>query len=276
MHRHTSNGVKLLIYGDVVGKLGRAGVKLTIDEWKQKHGIDIVVANIENIAHGKGIGRSQIAELASAGVEIFTGGNHSIEGKDADIILNDETIPITRPLNMLPQTPGRGFLMFEKPTLPHPLLVINLMGQVNMKQHHNSPFYAADSALAEYGEATPWKIVDWHAEATSEKEIMGRYLDGKVSVVFGTHTHIPTADAQILPSGTGYISDIGMVGPYHSIIGVDVPSALVRFKQQVTHPPLHVVETGPIEVNAIVVELDNTGRAVDIRHLRTIIEHYTI
>lgn len=268
--------MKLLIYGDIVGKLGRLGVKLTVDEWKREHNIDVVIANVENIAHGKGIGRSQIAELASAGVEIFTGGNHSIEGKDADAILNDETISITRPLNMIPQTPGRGVLIFEKPALPRPLLVINLMGQVNMKQYHNSPFYAADAALEEYGAKTPWKIVDWHAEATSEKEIMGWYLDGKVSMVFGTHTHIPTADARILPHGTGYISDIGMVGPYHSIIGVDVPSALVRFKQQVTRPPLQVVETGPIEINAIMAELDDTGRTVDIRHLRKIIENYII
>ncbi len=267
--------MKLLIYGDVVGKLGRAGVKLTIDEWKKEHRIDVVLANIENVAHGKGIGASQIAELKSAGVEIFTGGNHSIEGKDAGAILNDETMFITRPLNMLPQTPGRGVLIFQKITLPHPLLIINLIGQVHMKQHFNSPFYAVDAALEEYASATPWKIVDWHAEATSEKEVMGWYLDGKVSAVFGTHTHIPTADARILPEGTGYISDIGMVGPHDSIIGVDVPSALVRFKQQVMRP-IQVVENGPIEVNALAIELHEDGRAVDIQHLRKIIENTTL
>ena len=267
--------MKLLIYGDVVGKLGRAGVKLTIDAWKKKYRIDVVIANVENVAHGKGIGRSQIAELASAGVEIFTGGNHSIAGKDAEGILNDETIHITRPLNMLPDTPGKGVLIFKKPLLPHSLLIINLIGQTHMKQHYNSPFYAVDEALAEYAATTPWKIVDWHAEATSEKEIMGWYLDGKVSAVFGTHTHTPTADARILPHGTGYISDVGMVGPHDSIIGVDVPSALVRFKQQVARQ-MQVVEDGPIEINAIVVEIDKNGRAVDIRHLRQIIEKYTI
>ena len=267
--------MKLLIYGDVVGKLGRAGVKLTLPEWKKEFSPDVVIANIENIAHGKGIGKAQIDELAAAGVDVFTGGNHSVDGKDADKILNDETIAILRPINMAREIPGRGFLLYDKKNLGAPLLVMNAVGQVNMKQHFDSPFYALDYLLNEQDSKTVYKILDWHAEATSEKEIMGWYLDGRVSLVFGTPTHIPSAGARIFPDGTGYISDIGMVGPHNSLIGVDVPSSIDRFKLQVARA-MDVVENGPIEVNAIFVELESDGKTVDIRHLRKIIGNYIL
>ncbi len=242
-------------------------MKHVLPEWNKKFSPDIVVANIENIAHGKGIGETQIKELKAAGVDIFTGGNHSIEGKDAGKILADETIPILRPANMSPGIAGRGALFYKN------ILAINLIGQVHMKQSYDSPFRAADKILEENKNETPFKIVDWHSEATSEKSVMGWYLDGKVSAVFGTHTHVPTADAKILPKGTAFISDIGMVGPYNSIIGVDIETSLTRFKNQIT-TPMNVVESGPIEVNAIFLELGGNGKAVDIKHLREIIEEY--
>lgn len=267
--------MKLLIYGDVVGKLGRAGVKLTLPEWKKEFSPDAVIANIENIAHGKGIGTSQIGELKNAGVEIFTGGNHSIEGKNATALLNDETLFITRPENMSRDLPGKGAVIFKKNGLSFPLLVINLIGQANMRHNYDSPFHSVDTILETYKNITPYKIVDWHAEATSEKSIMGWYLDGKVSAIFGTHTHVPTADAKILPQGSAYISDVGMVGPLNSIIGVDVPKSIIRFKNQ-TPIPMDTVENGPIEINAIFVEIGADGKAVDIKHLRKIIEKYTI
>src|SRR3989344_970381 len=235
--------MKLLIYGDVVGKLGRAGVKATLPLWKKEFSPDVVIANVENIAHGKGIGQKQILELRDAGVEIFTGGNHSVEGKDASKILADETMPITRPANMSSALPGRGMLMYQKAGLEKPLLVINLIGQVSMKQAYDSPFHAVDHILETEKEKTPYVIVDWHAEATSEKVVMGWYLDGNVSLVFGTHTHVPTADAKILPQGTAHISDIGMVGPHHSIIGVAIEPSLPRFRDQKI-VPLDVVEKG--------------------------------
>lgn len=262
--------MKLLIFGDVVGKLGRAGVKLTLPKWREKFAPDVVIANVENIAHGKGIGVSQIKELRDAGVDIFTGGNHSIEGKDAGKILSDETIPILRPANMSPNLPGRGAILFDVKQKSAKLLVINLIGQVHMRQNFDSPFHEIDKILAEYENKTPYKIIDWHAEATSEKVVMGHYLDGRVSAVFGTHTHVPTADAKILPHGTAYISDIGMVGPLNSIIGVEVEPAFKRFRDQI-HAPMDVVEAGPIEVNAILVDLGDNGLAVDIRHLREIV-----
>ena len=267
--------MKLLIYGDVVGKLGRAGVKLTLPEWKKEFAPDVVIANIENVAHGKGIGAKQIAELSDAGVEIFTGGNHSIEGKNAASILADETLFITRPANMSTSLPGKGVIVFKKNNLTHPLLIINLIGQVNMRQNYDSPFHAVDKILEIYGELTPYKIVDWHADATSEKSVMGWYLDGKVSAIVGTHTHVPTADSKILPQGSAYISDIGMVGPMNSIIGVDVATSIIRFKNQAPSP-MDVVENGPIEVNAVLIDIDDNGKAVDIKHLRKILINYTI
>src|SRR3989338_4609898 len=156
-------------------------------------------------------------------------------------------------------------------------------------QEYGSPFDAVDKILEEYGppageagNSTPYKILDWHADATSEKSVMGWYLDGKVSAVFGTHTHVPTADAKILPKGTAYISDIGMVGAYNSVIGVEIEPSIERFKKNIKNqknPP----ESGPIEVNAVYLELEEKGavhgevaRAVDIRHLREIVTEYRI
>src|SRR3989338_1302295 len=338
--------MKLLIYGDVVGKLGREGVKHTLSFWREKYSPDVVIANVENIMHGKGIGPAQIRELRDAGVNIFTGGNHSVEGKDVEKILNDETIAITRPANMREDLPGRGAVLYqirnqksdspagragirnegrvslesetaeskaeflqvfprprrggtrlsnspageyaglEKSAAETKLLVINLIGQVFMHQEYASPFIAIDKILEEYKGKTPFIILDWHADATSEKTIMGRYLDGKVSAVFGTHTHVPTADAKILPKGTAYISDIGMVGPYESIIGVEIEPSIERFVKNIKTPK-NPVETGPIEVNAILLELSDgiskpasakatAGKAVDIRHLREIVTEYKI
>lgn len=265
--------MKLLIFGDVVGKLGRQGVKTMLPVWREKFSPDVVIANAENIMHGKGIGPDQIKELRDAGVNIFTGGNHSLEGKDVEQILNDETIPITRPAN-IPNAPGRGVLLYEV-AAEVKLLVINLIGQVFMKQEYNSPFDAIDKILEENKNITPYIILDWHADATSEKSVMGWYLDGRVSLVYGTHTHVPSADAKILPNGTAYITDIGMTGGYASVIGVDIEHAIQKFKGQ-TKKSAPVVETGPIEVNAILVELPSfakasAGKGVDIKHLREII-----
>ena len=186
----------------------------------------------------------------------------------------------------LSNSPAGEYAGLEKSAAETKLLVINLIGQVFMHQEYASPFIAIDKILEEYKGKTPFIILDWHADATSEKTIMGRYLDGKVSAVFGTHTHVPTADAKILPKGTAYISDIGMVGPYESIIGVEIEPSIERFVKNIKTPK-NPVETGPIEVNAILLELSDgiskpasakatAGKAVDIRHLREIVTEYKI
>src|SRR3989338_9896583 len=144
--------MKLLIFGDVVGKLGRAGVKHMLPVWREKFLPDVVIANVENILHGKGIGPSILQELRDAGVDIFTGGNHSVEGKDVEKILNDENFPITRPANMREDLPGRGALLYDVRNKNMKLLVMNLIGQVFMHQQYASPFEAIDKILAEYGE----------------------------------------------------------------------------------------------------------------------------
>ncbi|MDO8523464.1 MAG: TIGR00282 family metallophosphoesterase [bacterium] len=271
--------MKLLIFGDVVGKLGRAGVKHMLPVWREKFSPDVIIANAENILHGKGIGPSQLQELRDAGVDVFTGGNHSVEGKDVEKILNDENYPITRPANMRADLPGRGALLFKVETKNVKLLVVNLIGQVFMHQEYSSPFEAIDKILEQYQGQTPYIILDWHADATSEKSVMGWYLDGKVSAVFGTHTHVPTGDAKILPKGTAYISDIGMVGAYNSIIGVEIGPSIERFAKKVKNAK-NPVDTGPIEVNAIYLELSDNpaaaGQAVDIKHLREIVTEYRI
>ena len=294
--------MKLLIFGDVFGKLGRAGVKRMLPIWREKFSPDVVIANIENISHGKGIGIKQIDELREAGVNIFTGGNHSVEGKDFAAVLNDKNIPVTRPANMRDDLPGRGVVLYDvksaseqKSDFPRKsdfeesvdvkLLVINLIGQVFMKQEYANPFQMIDKILSEHARKTPYIILDWHADASSEKNAMGWYLDGKVSLVYGTHSHVPTADARILPKGTAYISDIGMTGPHPSIIGAEIEPAFKRFRDQIK-TSINPVEDGPIEVNAIYVELDDFARAssarasvakpVEIRHLREIVQEYTI
>lgn len=249
--------------------------------WREKFSPDVVIANIENVAHGKGIGIKQIDELKEASVNIFTGGNHSLKGKDFEKVLNDETIPILRPANIPaspaggPNAPGRGALIYEVKTTGEKLLVINLIGQVFMKGENDNPFHTADKILDEYDNSTPFKILDWHADATSEKTVMGWYLDGKVSLVYGTHSHVPTADAKILPNGTAYISDIGMTGPLNSVIGVEIEPSFLRFKNK-EKTNKNPVESGPIEVNAIFVEINSNGIAVDIRHLREIVSTYKI
>ena len=254
--------------------------------WREKFLPDVVIANAENILHGKGIGPTQIQELYDAGVNIFTGGNHSVEGKEVEKVLNDEVIPVLRPANMDAKFPGRGVLEYklkiknEKSKIEKnvSLLVINLIGQAFMKPAKNeageheyaNPYLMADRILKEYGSISPHIILDFHGEATSEKSAMGWYLDGRVSLVYGTHTHVPSADAKILPKSTAFITDIGMTGAYHSVIGVEIEPTFRRFvygEKTPKNPP----EAGPIEVNAIFVELDNSGKAVDIKHLREIV-----
>ena len=241
-----------------------------LPKWREKFSPDVVIANVENIAHGKGIGIKQILELKDVGMDIFTGGNHSLEGKNFAEVLNDETLPILRPANM-PDAPGRGVLVWDVKPKNKKLLVINLIGRVFMKQEYGNPFRTVDNILEEYKNITPFKILDWHADATSEKTVMGWYLDGNVSAVFGTHSHVPTADAKILPRGTAYISDVGMTGPLNSIIGVEIEPAFSRFRDG-QKTSLNPVESGPIEINAIFLELNEAGQAVDIKHLREILD----
>lgn len=269
--------LNILFFGDIVGSAGRKAVAKILPEWKKTYEADLIIANGENIAHGKGVSKETLQKLFESGVEVVTSGNHIWSFKEAFEILKDQAIPLLRPANYSARLPGRGACVVNVGT--RRVLIVNLMGQVAMHVALNSPFEKIDEILEEYGlpdasstESVHAIIVDWHAEATSEKLAMGWYLDGRVSAVLGTHTHVPTADELILPKGTAYQSDVGMAGSRNSIIGVRVEPNLKRFLLQ-TSVKLEVEESSPVDVNAALVTIDpKTGLATGIKRLRETVE----
>lgn len=260
--------IKILFIGDIVGKIGRKAVALVLPELKKQYQPDMVIANVENIAHGKGVTKKTLHQVEEAGVDFFTSGNH-IFTKDNDEsmqLLQDENIPLLRPANYPPGVPGAGAKLARVGV--HNLLIINLLGQVFMDEQYDCPFRRVKEILDDYkGQDLAGVVVDFHAEATSEKMAMGWHLDGLVSAVIGTHTHTATADARLLPKGTAYISDVGMAGAKDSILGVDKNNILRRFLTKM--PAKHeMVEAGGCLVNAVLVEIDSaTRRAVKIERV---------
>ena len=273
--------MKVLFFGDIFGKPGREALKFIVPQWKKEYEPDVVIANGENMSHGAGISESATKELLEAGVQIITGGNHTFEGKDASKLLNDPKLPLLRPANMPSEMPGRGYMFFgiknqELRIMNTPdgadLLIINLIGQVHMRYNYESPFLTADKIISQYSDIQYPIIIDWHADASSEKVALGWYLDGRVSAVLGTHSHTPTADERILPKGTGCISDIGMNGPHNSIIGQGISANLERFTKQVPKK-VEVAEAPPYEINAMLIEIDEkTAKTTKIQRLRKIIQ----
>ncbi len=250
--------MRILMVGDVVGKPGRRGIRELVPVLRQRYQIELVIANAENAAGGVGLTLSTAQELLESGVDILSSGNHIWAQKDIIPHLNGE-LPILRPLNYPDGVPGRGYISTGK------ALVINLEGRTFMKDL-DCPFRVMDRLLAELENRPKVIIVDFHAEATSEKAALGRYLDGRVSAVLGTHTHVGTVAACILPQGTAFITDVGMVGPINSIIGNDVEAAIQRFLTRMPHR-LSVGE-GKVLLNAVLVEVDDdTGRSISISRI---------
>src|SRR3990172_7065216 len=206
----------ILAIGDIVGSPGRRAASKLVPSLRQEYGIDFVIANAENAAGGFGVTPETAQELFDAGVDVLTSGNHIWAQKEIFPYLDSE-MPLLRPLNYPPGVPGRGFINKDG------VMVVNLIGRTFIGSF-DCPFQTMDKFLAELKPKPPIIIVDFHAEATSEKTAMGRYLDGRVSAVLGTHTHVGTIDTQLLPKGTAYVTDIGMAGPADSIIGDDVDS----------------------------------------------------
>jgi len=228
----------------------------------REHGIDLVIGNGENAAGGLGLTPSTAQELFDSGIDVITSGNHIWKHKEILPYL-DGSLAIIRPLNYPPVSPGRGYLSCDN------VLVVNLIGRTFIG-NFDCPFRAMDELLAGLEKKPNVIVVDFHAEATSEKVAMGRYLDGRVSAVLGTHTHVGTIDAGILPKGTAYVTDIGMVGPTNSVIGDNVSNVIERFLTQI--PGRLSVGEGPVDFNAILVEVEeDTGRATDIKRIRTLI-----
>jgi metallophosphoesterase (TIGR00282 family) len=261
--------LRCMMIGDIIGKPGRLAVVGSLGDLRTELDIDLVIANGENLAAGAGLTPSLAEELFANGVDVITSGNHIWDKREIYDYL-DSGRPVLRPLNYPDDAPGRGWLLHTLPDGDR-VAVVNVMGRVFMNQL-DSPFSALDGLLDGAAEPLPMlRFIDFHCEITSEKNAMGWYLDGRVTAVLGTHTHVPTADARLLPKGTAYISDVGMTGPRDSVIGFSLETVLPRF---LTHLPTRfAVADGPVTFNAVVVEAERTsGRARSITQLQRLIE----
>ncbi len=255
--------MKILFIGDIVGRPGRRAVARWLPALRETHGFDLVAANAENAAGGLGATPEILNELRDLGVRAFTLGNHAWR-KKALLSAIDGMTDIVRPVNYPEGLPGRGAMLIPLAD-GRKVGLVNALGRVYMEPN-NCPFAATDKAVAWLRRETPCVLVDIHAEATSEKVAMGWHLDGRVSVVLGTHTHVPTADAWVMPKGTAYITDVGMCGPMHSVIGTNRDIVLNRFLTGL--PGRFEVAGGPIQFCAALIELDDTtGRAKRIEHI---------
>jgi metallophosphoesterase (TIGR00282 family) len=253
--------VKILYLGDIVGQPGRAFTRDVLRRIIPELQPDLIVANGENAAHGRGLTKKAAEELYDAGVEMITLGNHTFDQKDVLSILEEDE-RVVRPLNYPPGTPGQGFRICQ--VKGRSVLIVNLMGRAFLSQL-DCPFRAADSILAQFPEIKHI-LVDMHAEVTSEKVAMGWYLEGRVSAVVGTHTHVPTNDARVLPQGTAYITDLGMVGPRDGVLGVQREQVIYRLLT--SRPSRFEVAEGPCQFCAVEMVLDDdTGRAQSIRSI---------
>lgn len=284
--------MKILFFGDIFGRPGRQALIKTLPALREKYNPDVVGANVENLAHGHGISKQSFGDIYEAGIDFFTSGNHIWEGKDSKELLAKEDLSLVRPANYPPRAPGKGYTIVQVGTKR--LLVINLMGRVFMKNQIDCPFRKTDEILKEYGvgkegssfpsshkatkdtapKDSEGKIdaifVDFHAETTSEKRVLGFYLDGRVSCMVGTHTHVPTADEQILPKGTGYITDVGMCGVLQSSLGLQKEPMIEELITQV--PQKKEVAEGEVEIGAVLFDVGKDGKCRKVKRIREIVD----
>jgi hypothetical protein len=252
--------LNVLLIGDVVGKLGRRTMTAVLPELRKERSLDLVIVNGENTAGGRGLTPGKADELFRAGVDVITSGNHIWENREIYPTLNDPTAPVIRPMNYPEGVPGRGVHIHRG------VAILNAMGRTFMGVSIDDPFRAVDRALKDLPDCRV-RILDFHAEATSEKIALAYYLDGRVSAVVGTHTHVPTADARILPNGTAYVTDLGMVGALHSVIGMETERVIERFLTQLPNR-FDPVEKGPAVFNSVHIAIDEeTGRALSIERV---------
>ncbi|MBI4050537.1 MAG: YmdB family metallophosphoesterase [Candidatus Doudnabacteria bacterium] len=269
--------MKILFFGDIVGKTGRRAIAKILPKLKDEFRPDLVMANAENIAHGKGATLATLTALIEAGIDFFTSGNHVFDKPEGKDVFEKYFDKIIRPANFEGKLsdgsdlPGKGFVVIH--IKKKPVLLINLNGQVFMEKQYDfgkitNPFVKLDEILSQAGGMAKIKILDFHAEATSEKRGMGFWADGRLSAVLGTHTHVATQDAQILPNGTGYQTDLGMVGARDSVIGVDKERALKRLlagpgsQEKIS---LEVADSSQYEAGCVFLEIDeDTGKCENI------------
>jgi metallophosphoesterase (TIGR00282 family) len=260
--------MRILFLGDVVGRTGRAAVAAQLPGLRRDLALDFVVVNGENASSGMGLTAAHARDLLAAGADCLTLGDHAFD--QSEMLAHIETEPrILRPLNFAKAAPGRGARVFEIGG-GRRVLVVQALGQVFMKRPFDDPFSAVAGVLQSHplGGSVQAVIVEMHAEATSEKMAMGHWCDGRASLVVGTHTHVPTADAQILPAGAAYLSDAGMCGDYDSVIGMDKAEPLRRFVTQMAKARFEPAN-GPATLSGVFVETDDaTGRALRVAPVR--------
>lgn len=249
---------KILIIGDIMGRPGRAGLAQVLPMWKEQYQPDVVIANVENLTHGKGITENTIKELNELSIDAYTSGNHVFDTGPRAEECFEQFHNIIRPANYLGDYPGQGFYRFAKNNQQY--LLINLGGTVFFEHQFRgeigNPFFAFDAIIKQEAQKDDIIIVDLHAEATSEKNAFGWYADGRATIVYGTHTHIPTADTKILPKGTAYQTDIGMTGAKDSVLGALPENALKPFLEQGKFR-LDLPDSGPVVVSGLLAEVVN-------------------
>jgi metallophosphoesterase (TIGR00282 family) len=255
--------VKVLFIADIVGKPGRQAISLELHRLVDRYKVDLVVANGENAAGGFGLTEETARELFGYGINLLTSGNHIWDKKDSIEFIQRE-VKLIRPANYPAGAAGQGSTVIQTASGLR-VAVLNLEGRVFMNSLE-CPFRTADREIAKLKEITPIVLVDFHAEATSEKISLGWYLDGKVSAVLGTHTHVQTADERVLPCGTAYITDVGMTGSFDSVIGIRKELAVEKFLTQL--PVRFEVAKKDVRINCVVLEIDEiTGKALSIERL---------
>lgn len=262
--------MKILFLGDIVGYLGRQTAAALLPQLKKRHKPDIIIANAENAAHGKGVTENTIKELLATGIDTLTGGNHSFAKAGTRELFDQASLPLLRPANYPPGAPGSGEKVMnigEKK-----LLLINLLGRVFMRELVDCPFRALDGILRRRAaESFDAILVDFHAEATSEKNAFARYADGRVTAVIGTHTHIPTADERVFANGTASITDVGAVMAHESVLGANPKEIIETFLTQI--PNRHSFPRAGIgELNGVLITIGRNGTAKGIKRIREFYE----
>lgn len=264
--------IKILFFGDIIGKLGRQALVRILPSLKEEFQPDLITANVENLAHGKGVTPGTMAELQDAGVDVFTSGNHVFAKMDQAVECFDRYETLIRPANYGDDYPGPGFCRITKNG--HRFLIINLGGKLFFENQFRgeiaNPFFTLDTVLEQESQKDDIILVDFHAEGTSEKNAMSWHADGRIAALIGTHTHIPTADSRVLPKGTAYQTDAGMTGPMDSVIGVKIENSLGLFLERDKFR-MEPAEQGPLIVNAVLITIDSTAdgaRATAIERIR--------
>ena len=255
--------MKILAVGDIVGNSGINKIKSELKNIKEKYDIDFCIVNGENAAEGMGITKNNFKDIISAGADCITMGNHTWGKKEIFTFINEDQL--LRPINYSEGVCGKGYNIFKCKNKK--IAVINAMGRAEINVQTENPFLVVRKVVDEIKNDVDIIILDFHAEATAEKQAMGYYLDGDITILFGTHTHVQTADEKILPKGTGYITDIGMTGPENSILGMDKDVALKRFLTSL--PEKYKIASGKAFLNACIFEIeDSTNKVTNIKRIK--------